>query len=374
MAWDRRMRAIFGVTVWLAAAAGAWILYKAEPAPPVAVAIAESREHRVSPVRLGRLVALEVTEGQRIAPGQVIARFETATARQEVSVARAQLQQAAAAVRATGGAFDSEVLQAGRNFREEVEAAELELGNARSSFARDRAEHAKLAADLERERNLVERGLTKSDRLVSMDQRRSVIEESVKVWPARIQTLEARARGASRRLADWEKAHAEGSEASRGTQLQPLQAKVREQEESLQLLNSQIDQSVLRATVHSYVSLIHARPGDVVKPGDPVATLVEAMPRQVLAYVDERRGAPLPRGTRVVATQRGTERRQWEGVVSAVSAGVTELPKRLWVNPAYPAWGRAMYITLPPEASLAPGEMLDVSPLPGSAPSLASTK
>lgn len=371
MAWDRRLRAIFGVTIWLAAAGGAWILYRAEPTPPVAVAIAESREHRISPVRLGRLVALEVTEGQRVSPGQVIARFETDTVRQEVSVARAQLEQAASAVRATGGAFDSEALQVGRNFREEVEAAEVELGAARSSFARDQAEFAKLAADLKRESDLVNRGLTKSDRLLMIEQRRAGVDAAVKTWPARITALETRARAASQRLAAWENSRTGGS---RDTQLQPLEAAVRARSESIQLLRARIDQSVLRAGANAWVSLVHARPGDVVKPGDPVVTLVEALPRQVLAYIDERRGAPLPAGTRVVATRRDADRRRWEGLVSAVAADVTELPKRLWMNPAFPAWGRAMYITLPPEASLSPGELLDVSPLPGAAPSLARTQ
>lgn len=371
MAWDRRLRAIFGVTIWLAAAGGAWILYRAEPAPPVAVAIAESREHRVSPVRLGRLVALGVTEGQRVSPGQVIARFETDTVRQEVSVARAQLEQAASSVRAARGAFDSEVLQVGRNFREEVEAAELELGAARSSFARDQAEFAKLAADLKRENDLVNRGLTRADRLLMMEQRRAGLDATVKTWPARITALETRARDASQRLAAWENSRAGGS---RDTQLQPLEAAVRARSESIQLLRAQIDQSVLRAGANAWVSLVHARPGDVVKPGDPVVTLVEALPQQVLAYIDERRGAPLPAGTRVVATRRDADRRRWEGFVSAVAADVTELPRRLWMNPALPAWGRAMYISLPPEASLSPGELLDVSPLQGTAPSLARTQ
>lgn len=374
MAWDRRSRVLFGAVIWMAAAYGAWTLRGTAPTAPAAVAIAQSREHRVAPVRLGRLSALDVAEGQRVMPGQIIARFETDTIHREISVAAARLQQASSAVNATGGAFDAGVLQVGRSFRAEVETARVELSAARSSFANDQAELTKLLGGIERERDLVNRGLTRAGRLLEMDGRRAVLEESVKTWPARIDALETRASAAGRRLTEWETSHAEGSTASRNTQLLPLEAKVKEQREAMRILSATMDQSVLRASVHAYVSAIHARPGDVVKPGDPVVTLVEAQPRHALAYIDERRGKILPQGTRVAAARRDGSQQRWEGVVSGVAADVSELPRRLWLSPAFPAWGRAMYITLPEDAALSPGEMLDVTPLPEHGPTLARTR
>lgn len=374
MAWDRRWRILSGAAVWMAAAYGAWTLRGTQPALPTAVAIAQSREHRVAPVRLGRLSALEVAEGQRVAPGQIIARFETDTIQREMSVAAARLQQAASAVNATGGAFDASVLQVGRSFRAEVETARVEMESARSSFANDRAELGKLIGGIERERDLVNRGLARAGQLLAMDQRRAVLEESVKTWPGRIEALEARASEAARRLAEWEASHAAGSTASRSNQLLPFEAKVKEHHESMRILRANVDESVLRASVHAHVSAIHARPGDVVKPGDPVVTLVEAQPRHALAYIDERRGKILPQGTRVVAARRDGSQQRWEGVVSGVAADVSELPKRLWLSPAFPSWGRAMYITLPADIALSPGEMLDVTPLPENRPTLARTR
>lgn len=116
----------------------------------------------------------------------------------------------------------------------------------------------------------------------------------------------------------------------------------------------------LRAAATSYVSAIHARPGDVVTPGQPVLTLVEAQPRQVVAWLDERRGASLQPGAKVVVRRRAGHREQIAATVAGVGGDVATLPQRLWTNPHVPAWGRAVYIELPAGAAIAPGEILDI--------------
>jgi hypothetical protein len=76
--------------------------------------------------------------------------------------------------------------------------------------------------------------------------------------------------------------------------------------------------------------------------------------------VDERRGAAIPLGSQVKARQR-ISAQQYDAVVTALAGDVSELPRRLWINPAMPAWGRAVYITLPDHAQLSPGELFDVT-------------
>jgi multidrug resistance efflux pump len=118
--------------------------------------------------------------------------------------------------------------------------------------------------------------------------------------------------------------------------------------------------SILRATAPSYVSAVHARPGDVVTPGQTVATLVEARPRQVVAWLDERRGASLATGAKVVARRRDGHRQSVAGTVAAIGGEVAALPQRLWTNPHVPSWGRAVYIEVAEDAALDPGELLDI--------------
>ncbi|MBI4910766.1 MAG: biotin/lipoyl-binding protein [Acidobacteria bacterium] len=366
-----RLRSLTAFAVWGGSVYFAWWLYHSGGTGTyAAVAVAQAKVHRVSPTQLGRLMNLDVKEGQRVAAGQVIARLDTELLQREMSVAQAQMKQAASDVQATGVNLDVNLLQAERAFESEVEAATVELTAARSDAAGDRTELSQLQDDLKREQDLVRRGLTRSDRMLALNQRRAALEEAVNNWPRRVESLQARHQAASSRLVEWRKAHSNGNGA-RAAQLQPLAEKVKERIESVHLLRAQVHAMVLRASTDSYVSIIHARPGDVLRPGDPIVTLVENQPSEATAYVDERRGTPIPPGTQVVARRRSAPAQQFEAVVTSVAANVDTLPQRLWSNPAIPAWGRAMYVALPPEAALEPGELLDIAMPAPSGPGIA---
>lgn len=348
------LRMALVLLVWSAAAFSAYYLYNGMAAAPSAVAIAQANEHISASRQLGRIVTVDVAEGQRVVPGQILAHLETGEIRQEISVASAQLLQASSSISATDSALHTAMLQVERNFESESEASAIELKTAQAAHERERAEMVKLQDDIRREQDLVRKGLTRSDRLQALDARRPALEEALRSWPQRIDALTARQKAAAERLAEWRRKQAPAA------QLEPLHAKVREKRESIRLLQSQLAQTTLSAGVHGYVTFVHARAGAVVKPGDPVVTIVEANPRQIVAYVDEKRGAAIPLGSQVKARHR-VSAQQYDAVVTALAGDVSELPRRLWTNPAMPAWGRAVYITLPDHAQLSPGELFDVT-------------
>jgi multidrug resistance efflux pump len=362
----RRVRTSLSLAVWLGSVMGAWWLYHQGIGSSGVVAMAESKQHRVAPRQLGRLTSLEVVEGQRVSPGQVLARFDTEILEKELSVASAQLRRDSSEVAAAGGTLQAGLLQAERNFRGEIEAADIELGAVRAEQAREVAELAALRSEIERERRLVRQGLSRADRVAPLELRQTTLEEAVRNWPARVEAVTRRRDAAVARQAEWLRTHAEGV-ASERTQLQPVRERVRQQQESIRLLEAQLGHTVLRAPAEGYVSVILARPGDVLAAGVPVLTLVEADPRQVVAYLEERHGAPAPPGTRVEARRRVGTRERLPGKVVSVAGDVSELPRRMWTNPAVPAWGRAVYIALDGEARLDPGELVDVA-LGGTAP------
>jgi HlyD family secretion protein len=335
-----RLRALLCVTVWLGAAGAAVWLYRQTGGMLDAVAIAQAKEYRVSPAQIGRLIALEVTEGQLVTPGQVLARFDTERIRQEISAAEAQFERSF-----------SEALA-----RSEAEACQVELESARSSQARDRDRSGKLEDDIDREQKLVQSGLAGSERLMSLEPQRAAIEEAVRNWPVRVQAIETRCAAAEARLEEWWRAHT----TSPGGRLEPSRDRVRQQQEELRLLATRMDRAVLQASARAYVAVIHARPGSVVKAGEPVLTLVEAQPRQAIAYIEEHSPAVLPTGTKVLARRRGSPDQQFEAVVGTVAGEVSELPSRIRSNPRIPAWGRAVYLNLPEQATVDPGELLDI--------------
>jgi HlyD family secretion protein len=358
--FPRHLRVLCGLTVWSAAIVlGLWFSLNVADSHD-ATGIALIKEHRIAASELGRLVELRVTEGQRVRPGQVIARLETNLIEREISVAQAQLQEATSSVQAAGASLDVNALQAERSFQSEMDAVRIELESARSEFARDGAEFVTLRQEIEREQDLVKRGLTRNDRLSQLGMRRVTLEESVRNWPPRIRAIESRQQAASERFAAWRRTNATGPSGPRTAQLRPAEDRVRRQRESMRLLHTRLDQTVLVASAEGYISAILARPGTVLRPGDPVVTLVETQPREVVAYLEEHRGAGIPIGTEVIVHRRNATRDQVRGTVASLSSAVAELPRRLWLNPAIPLWGRAVYINVSGQVAFDPGEMLDV--------------
>ena len=358
----RQLWFLFPLAIWSCAVGVSYWIHRGSAGSGDAVGIAQVKEHRISPASLGRLASLEVVEGQIVTQGQVVARLDTELVESEISFADARLRQVVSDVRATAVSLDVSTLQSGRAFQSEIEATEIELKAAQSDSARDGAELEKLLEAMRVQRDLVRRGLAKADGLRELELRRAAVFESVRAWPSRIHAIEARLQSARARLADWRRTQTGSSEgASRKTQLQPLFEKVREQKEQLKLLGSHLQSATLQATSDAYVSSILARPGDILKPGDPVMTLVEIQPRQVIAYLEERRGDSAKPGTAVVGRRRNGSREQLEGRIVSVSGAVTQLPARFWQNPHIPAWGREFYIELPEHVRLDPGEALDLA-------------
>jgi len=128
----------------------------------------------------------------------------------------------------------------------------------------------------------------------------------------------------------------------------------------LELLLARYRNATLRAASDGYVAAILARPGDVVRGGDPILTLVEARPRQVVGYLEERRGAVVRPGAAVLARRRNGTGENIAGKIVAVSGPVIQLPPRFWTSPHLPAWGREFYVELPDQAALDPGEAVDI--------------
>src|SRR5262245_11509480 len=106
-----RLRSLAAFCVWSGAIALAWWLYHQGGAgPSAAVAVAQVKERRIAPTQLGRLITLNVREGQRVAGGQLIARLDTDILKREMSVAQAQMKEAASAVQATSVSLDVNLL------------------------------------------------------------------------------------------------------------------------------------------------------------------------------------------------------------------------------------------------------------------------
>ena len=200
----RRMRGLISGAVWLACVAAALWLYYGLGGPAAAVAITETESYKVSPSQLGRLTSVEVTEGQVVTAGQVIARLDTDMLEKQVSVAQAEIRHAASEVKATEVSLETMHLQMERNFEGELEAVQVELEAAQAAQARDAAALKTILEELRRAQDLLQRGLDRADRVTSLEFSRAGFGETVRSWPARLAAIEARRRAAAARLTEWQ--------------------------------------------------------------------------------------------------------------------------------------------------------------------------
>ena len=209
---------------------------------------------------------------------------------------------------------------------------------------RERGELQALDHELQRERTLLDQGLVRGDHAQELQLRRTTLAEAVRSHPARLQAARQHLAAASQRLQEWDKRFDTSAESAHdapahNARLRPLQADVQERRTQLAQLEQKRRQSEILATADGVIQAIHVRSGDVIRPGDPLITLVENTARQVIAYVGERSGVRIERGTPVSARRRtalstAPQGNTVDGVVTDVSAAVTPAAHPLLAQPA----------------------------------------
>ncbi len=354
-------------SIWLVLLALAVSLYRCGSASADAPGVAQPREHRLSTTEMGRLLDVEVHEGQTVQRGQRLALLDTREIDAQIALARAGLERATVNVPAVSSQLDQDAFDTRRNLQGELEQARIELQTLQSGLDRERGELRALEQELQREQALLERGLVHGDHAQELQLRRSTLVEALRSQPARLEAARQHVGAAARRLQDFDRRFDSSTSdtAAHTARLRPLQADVQERRTQLAQLEHKRQQSEVVAMVDGVIQAIHVRSGDVVRPGDPLITLVERHARQVIAYVGERSGVRIAPGTPVSAHRRVALSTAplgdtVEGVVTDVSGAVGLLPNRFWPNPQVPVYGREVYIRLSEGHAFAPGEAIDV--------------
>ncbi len=354
-------RFVLPLAVCLGAAAGVGCLLWVSPGMAGLRGMAEAREYAIAPLEAGRLSTQEVTLGQRVRRGQVLARLDASTLRQEIRVAEAELQALGAEVAAEDRTLDLSGLEADHNFRVDLEKAEAELGQAENDEAIRQAERKALQAEISRQAELVQRHLVNGDRLQELRLKQTALQEATAAGLARIEALQARRQAVLARSENWRSVRAPGPRGGgKAAQLQPLMIQQSRQRENLQLLRLRLENLVMRSPVDGTVARVEARAGDVLAAGAPVMTIVEDRPSQVIAYLEEDRGWVVETGDRVTLRPRDRTGAARPGTVDAVSGTVAMLPQRFWPTPSRPRWGRQVFIHVDTQQPPHPGEAFDV--------------
>jgi multidrug resistance efflux pump len=357
------LKGIIPIVVGILTAIAICRLYRNSPEISGIQGIAEAREFTVSSYENGRLVSLEVAPGQKVSSNQILASLDKGTLEQEIKVAEAELRELESRVPATGKSLEMSGLESDRAFQSEMEKAADELENARAACQKIQAELAGIQQEFNRQQDLVQRHITSADRMHALQIELAALRQQNDSCPSQIKALEARTQSARKRFDAWRfSIEGNSGQNARREQLQPILLRSRRQEEYLSLLKMRAEHMVLRSPIEGYIAGIHAASGNVVTAGEPLIVVVESIPRQVIAYLDENRLCPVASGDTVILRPRDKAASPLQGRVISVSSTVSQIPQRLWPVPNRPQWGKQLFIRADSSRALVPGEKFDIVP------------
>jgi multidrug resistance efflux pump len=302
-----------------------------------------------------------VAPGARVRAGQLVARMDSSLIEREIAVIEARIRQLGSETRAYSVEIGSGGFATERSFQADAAAALGQLEAARAEHVRQAAELEEVAAELRRVHEYLREGLVRRDRVADLELHHKTLAAAVDGWPARIDGLKQRHASASERLAEWRSKHsATTAPELREARVDPRRQRAAEETEALRVLQTRFANTRLIAPADAEVITLLARPGDVVRPGDPLLLLLGVEQHEVLAYIPERESWIPERGSQVLVRRRTARREEFRSRVLRVADAVTPLPPRFWPAPQLAQWGREVAVELPSGATLQPGEALDV--------------
>jgi|GEM_PF-2556255 len=379
---------------------GLWAAGTAVPTPQL-VGIVKATEVAHAFGQSGRLAAVLVEEGERVKPGDPIARLDSGPIEAQLLVAEEQLaavladvtslaasQALAAAERLlASGESDTEFVQDGQanrsRVRDEVWRLQIEARDRRLAILaleveieRDLLKADQVRVQAERLTPLVDQGFGRAaekqdfeleertllgqvaanrELLIAQAEERAASVASLDRARGLLDALEAPSPSVAAREAVQRSARAADDAA-----IAALRQRVEIRRAELAALRLDQGALTLSATIAGRVGLVEARPGQALLAGSTVALVEAADVRNVTVFLPEPSAAETEAPEVVLLSRRTSPAEVAAAEVVGYGRGVEELPVRLWRQPQVPEFGRTLIVRPPASLGLVPGEVLAV--------------
>lgn len=143
--------------------------------------------------------------------------------------------------------------------------------------------------------------------------------------------------------------------------LESLRAALKAREDEVAQLDLALSALDITAPLSGTVSKVHLRPGQLAKPGEPIMEIAADGANYVVAYLREDQRYIQPDGKTVVEVRpRNNPKHVVRATVDTIGAQVESVPNRQLRDQKTPEWGLPVRLTIPPDADLLPGEMVNL--------------
>ncbi|MHC4586159.1 MAG: HlyD family efflux transporter periplasmic adaptor subunit [Planctomycetota bacterium] len=118
----------------------------------------------------------------------------------------------------------------------------------------------------------------------------------------------------------------------------------------------------LTAPIEGVVSHILHWPGEAVLAGEPILTITEVKPTEIISYAIEGQVNQIHKGMAVELMKKGESEKIEiaRSQITYIGPIVEQIPARLWRNQNIPEWGRPFLIKAPPQMKLITGELVGI--------------
>lgn len=291
----------------------------------------------------GRVLKVVARRGQTVKAGEVLVLLEPRDLDASLAEAQAAMRQALAKLALlTAGYREEEIEQAEAAMKQsQAELSQLVAGPRQQEIDQARADWLAAKAQAENSRKLQRRmeDLSKRDLIAKQDfddaqAKAEESEQKMKSARERYDLVLAGTRTeeierARQRLAEAEAKLRQLKRGFRKEEVAQAQSEVEGARARVELIRSQLDETVIKAPVDAVVEVLDLEPGDLVGAGKPMATLLRTNSLWVRAYLPEAKLGFVKTGAKVRVRVDSFPNRDFAGIVRRVSRQAEFTPRNV---------------------------------------------
>ncbi len=357
--WQLRTRA--PLLVWLAVLLLAmWLFVRQQPAAQL-VAYASETVYTVAAVTSGRVSELYVGSEQHVDRGEIVAVLDDSELILRARAAQAELEQLRAELdrrRVLEGVVTGDALEQQRRFAEDRERAHVTYLRTLGEFEQSRVRAEGLGLEVARLEALSERGLVADSQLNRIRTDYNALSRWVQEQEPVLTELRERHEDAVNRHEELLRRTDRSTPA--GDQLvAPFQWAMRVQEIELEQVALARSHLAMRAPAFGKVEAILARPGEYVRAGTALLTIVDTQPTELVAYLEGALQQRVVEGADVLV-RRSSGGAEAPSTVLRRGARMVPMPLRDVPPGQPPRYGLPVIVALPADFTAVPGEPFSV--------------
>jgi multidrug resistance efflux pump len=354
----RRIIRTWPLLVWLAAIAVVVVLHSNGTTFGDMTGVVEIREELVAPLESARLIEINVTIGQQIKAGDIIAQMDTSMLEASKATAIAEQQEAQNSI----AGYQQDILQLSQQFNGVIQNAETQIINIQIDKASNLAELTELKKEQQRRETLADQNIINRQELSELRPEIAGLQQRVDAYPSLLEIHKQQLNTAKTELDDLKRwLRLENNQKVSNVIQAKMQSRNQIIEAQLAMLNLQIKNCTLTASRNGIVARIEAQPGDIIQAGQVVVRVVSEESNRVVGFLPEAFLGSVEKGNEALIW-RERDGKQMDAIVESIAPDVRTLPQRISPMNSQTIRGRRIVLTVAANNDLIPGETVRIQP------------